>query len=88
MDKSLDYSTNQYFVDPQGTTWTLLDISEVKSLLNSKKKPQIVVHLLNKKDNRIVRINFVKFESNYRLIESGLAEQVSFLENCFALESD
>ena len=81
----VDFNRNQSFFDLDFQHWKLIDITEVKSLLNEK-KTQIVVHLFNPETKKIRRINYVEFESNFRKIESGLIDEVTELNRLFSLD--
>lgn len=83
--QAVDFNRNQSFFDSNFQHWKLIDITEVKSLLNEK-KTQIVVHLFNPETKKIRRVNYVEFESNFRKIESGLIDEVTELNRLFSLE--
>jgi hypothetical protein len=83
--QAVDFNRNQSFFDLNFQHWKLIDITEVKSLLNEK-KIQIVVHLFNPETKKIRRVNYVEFESNFRKIESGLIDEVTELNRLFSLE--
>lgn len=80
----VDFNRNQSFFDLDFQHWKLIDITEVKSLLNEK-KTQIVVHLFNPETKKIRRVNYVEFESNFRKIESGLIDEVLMLNHLLEL---
>ena len=83
--QAVDFNRNQSFFDLNFQHWKLIDITEVKSLLNEK-KTQIVVHLFNPETKKIRRVNYVEFESNFRKIESELIDEVTELNRLFSLE--
>ena len=83
--QAVDFNRNQSFFDLNFQHWKLIDITEVKSLLNEK-KTQIVVHLFNPETKKIRRVNYVEFESNFRKIESGLIDEVTELNRLFNLD--
>lgn len=82
--QAVDFNRNQSFFDLNFQHWKLIDITEVKSLLNEK-KTQIVVHLFNPETKKICRVNYVEFESNFRKIESGLIDEVLMLNHLLGL---
>lgn len=84
--QAVDFNRNQSFFDLNFQHWKLIDITEVKSLLNQDKKTQVVVHLFNPETKKIRRVNYVEFESNFRKIESGLIDEVTELNRLFSLE--
>lgn len=84
--KQVDYNRQDCFFDLENETWKLIDITEVKSLLNSSKKTQVVVHLFSPETKKIKRVNYIEFESNFKKIESGLIDEVNLLNQLFNLE--
>ena len=81
----VNFDRNQCFFDKNSETWRLIDITEVKSLLNPDKRTQVVVHLFNPETKKIQRVNYVEFESNFKKIESGLVDVVVMLNRLLEL---
>ena len=79
----VNFETNQCFFDKNSETWRLIDITEVRSLLNPDKRTQVVVHLFSPETKKIKRVNYVEFESNFKKIESGLVYEVNLLNRIF-----
>lgn len=84
----VDFKSNQFFYDVDKNLWKLIDITEVRSLLNEKRKRQIIVHLYSPETKKIKRLDYVEFESNFVKIESGLLKEVELLNRLFTLESE
>lgn len=82
----VDFNRNESFFDKNLQCWRLIDITEVKSLLNQNKKTQVVVHLFNPETKKIQRVNYVDFESNFKKIESGLVYEVNLLNRIWESE--
>lgn len=82
----VEFDRNQFFLDEQKQVWRLIDITEIKSLLDSGRRTQVIVHLFNHLSKKIKRISYVDFESNFTKIESGLIDEVNLLNRIFSQE--
>lgn len=69
MTEELFYKKNQLLLDIRGETWILVDIIEVKSLLN-KPNPKLSVFLKKKLDkpvkrNKTIKLSYDKFTKEF-----------------------
>lgn len=61
----LNYKKSQVVVDKEGTIWVLVDIVEIKSLLNNSRKPEMIVYLRPKSKKKITKATYSDFLNSF-----------------------